>query len=189
MEDPWDEEGTAKRACTDELQRELLQVQDHERVLREVEEITRSTAIETPPLNYTAIRVAMEPGERVFPHDLIRTDNLSLQKLLVVVVYLCDEINELKDIAESKLYGPLVMFGQQPCESSVDEEPRIGAFNPGDREKMIGKFLSTLQELANFVDRCYFVAINLVQQLSALLSPKENLYRSLFSACHLQHVR
>ena len=47
-------------------------------------------------------------------------------------------------------------------------------------EKMIGKFLPLLQDLSNFVDRCYTVATNMVQQLSSLLKDKEHLYRTSF---------
>jgi hypothetical protein len=190
MEDPWDEEGTAKRACNDELQRELLFTQSHENKLREIEGATRPSAFTTEQLNNCPVRLAMEPSERVFPQDLIKTDNLNLQKMLTVFTYLCDEINELKDMAESKLYGPLVVFGQQVCETTVDDDVRTGTFNPGDRERMIGNFLPNLQELCNFIDRCYFVAVNLVQQLAAAFSAKEYFYRSLFNwpACHLQHV-
>ena len=51
---------------------------------------------------------------------------------------------------------------------------------------MIGKFLPLLQELSNFVDRCYTVTTNLVQQLSSLLKDKEHLYRTSFKNAHMQ---
>lgn len=189
LEDPWDEEGTARRACSDQLQKSLLAVQEHERLLRDVEEATRPTPFETPELNYCPIRIGLEPTERVFPHDLIRTENQQLAKVLTVFVYLCDEINELKDMAESKLYGPLVSFGQQPCPVSVEQDGlEDGALPPGSRERMVGRILPTLQELSNFVDRCYFVAVNLVQQVSALLNPKDALYRSVFHSCQLKQA-
>ena len=189
MEDPWDEEGTARRACSDQLQKSLLAVQEHEHMLKGVEEATRATPFETPELNYCPIRIAMEPTERVFPHDLIQTENQQLGKVLTVFVYLCDEINELKDMAESKLYGPLVSFGQKPYPSSVDQEVELDSgFSQGSRERMVGRILPTLQELSNFVDRCYFVSVNLVQQLSALLNPKDALYRSIFHSCQLQQA-
>ena len=131
MEDPWDEEGTAKRACNDELQREVLFTQSHENSLREIESVTRPSAFTTEQLNYCPVRLAMEPSERVFPQDLVKTENLNIQKMLTVFTYLCDEINELKDIAESKLYGPLVVFGQTVCEATVDDEVRTGRTSYG----------------------------------------------------------
>jgi WASH complex subunit 7 len=189
MDDPWDEEGSLRRACSEQLQRALLGVQEHERTLRDVEEATRPMPFATPELNYCPIRLAMEPAERVFPHDLVHTDNQQLGKVLTVFVYLCDEINELKDMAEAKLYGPLVSFGQTPCPASAEEEAaEQGGYPPGARERMVGRVLPTLQELCNFVDRCYFVAVNLVQQMSALLNPKDALYRSVFHSCQLQQL-
>lgn len=189
LEDPWDEEGSARRACSDQLQKTLLAVQEHEKMLRDMEDATRFALLETPELNYFPIRMALEPTERVFPQDLVHTENGQLAKVLTVLVYLCDEVNELKDMAESKLFGSLVIFGSQPCEASVDDEVGGEVFPPGLRERMIGKFLPTLQEVSNFIDRCYFVAVNIVQQLSALLNPKEALYRSVLQTAHLQQVR
>lgn len=158
-------------------------------MLKDVEEATRSTPFETPELNYCPIRIGLEPTERVFPHDLIHSDNQQLAKVMTVFVYLCDEINELKDMAETKLYGPLVSFGQLPCSASVDDEGTDGEVLPaGARERMLGRILPTLQELSNFIDRCYFVAVNLVQQVSALMNPKDALYRSVFHSCQLKQV-
>jgi WASH complex subunit 7 len=51
---------------------------------------------------------------------------------------------------------------------------------------MIGKFLPILQELSNFVERCYAVAMNMVQQLSAIHDGKSSHYKRIFSLTHLQ---
>ncbi len=53
---------------------------------------------------------------------------------------------------------------------------------------MIGKFLPLLQELCNFIDRCYAVTVNLIQQSASLMSPKEALYRSTFNHTHIRPV-
>jgi hypothetical protein len=50
---------------------------------------------------------------------------------------------------------------------------------------MIGQFLPLLQDLSNFIERCYSVSTNIIQQLASLLKPKEHLYRTCFSQIHL----
>lgn len=180
----YEDDIATKRPVDDQIQRTLTFVQEHETMLRKIEEATRIAIAEAPETHYRAIRIAMEPPERVFANDLINTDNELLRKVLTVLVFLCDEIRELKDIAETKIFRSLIMFGQTPITSTQTNETLL----PGDRESMIGKFLPTLQDLSNFVDRCYSVAANLVQQLAALLSPKEHLYRTTFQTAHLTSV-
>ena len=180
----YEDDVSTKRPVDDQVQQCLSFVQEHETILRHIEEATRGAIAEAPETHYRAIRLAMEPPERVFAMDLISTDNELLRKVLTVLVFLCDEIRELRDIAETKIYRSLVMFGQTP----VTSKPTNDAVLPGERESMIGRFLPTLQDLSNFVDRCYSVATNLVQQLAALLSPKEQLYRTTFQSAHLTSV-
>ena len=43
------------------------------------------------------------------PHDF-------LQKVLIVLVFLADEVHELKEIAEERLFPSLVMFGKVPVD-------------------------------------------------------------------------
>jgi WASH complex subunit 7 len=186
MEEAWEEENSARRMLAEQLQKGLLFVQDHEKSFKELDEQTRPhPTLGVPQLNHFPICMAMEPPERVFPLDLMMSDNTSVNKVLTVLVYLCDEINELKEMAETKFYGTLVVFGQRPCEKSPDEDLLDNPFQSGEKERMVGKMLITLQELSNFIDRCYFVAVNLVQQLSALLNAKEPLYRVIFQKCKI----
>ena len=145
--------------------------------------------MDAPETHYRPIRAASEPTERVLSHDLIATENDNMRKILTVLVFNCEEIHDLKDIAETKLYGRINMFGQQPIEVAGDDDSRQSDhYGPGEREKMIGRFLPNLQEISNFIDRCYSVAVNLVQQLSALYDSKHAHYRSTFQSTHLQHV-
>jgi hypothetical protein len=44
--------------------------------------------------------------------------NETFRKSLVVIV-LCDEIRELKDVAEEKFFPPLIMFGRSPVDDSA----------------------------------------------------------------------
>lgn len=160
-------------------------VLEHETVLRELENNTRNEIAETAKSHYLPYSVASQPPERIFPQDLIVTDNDILRKVLIAIAFLCDEIHELQEMAKSKLFGPLIMFGQEPAEYGGDEAVDK---NDGKLERMMGNLLPTLQEISNFVDRCYSVSVNLVQQLSSLLSPKEQLYKSSFRNVHLTQV-
>ena len=49
---------------------------------------------------------------------------------------------------------------------------------PGRKEKMIGAFLPTLLEITNFVKRCNVVCVNIIQQLSAVLSEKNSIFEN-----------
>jgi hypothetical protein len=176
---------SVRRPIEEQLQKSLNFIQEHETLLREIENATLQAMVETPESQYRHIQIATQPPERAFPQDLIITDNDLLHKVLTVLVFLCDEINELNEIAKTKLFAPLLMFGSQPAgAANEDEQEKLD----GKKEKMIGSILPTLQEVSNFIDRCYSVSINMVQQLSSLISGKEQLYRSSFQNVHLEKV-
>lgn len=59
-------------------------------------------------------------------------------------------------------------------------------FKSGEREAILGKFLPVMQEISNFVDRCYALTLNFVQQLGSLFNAKDPVYRSLFSRSHVR---
>ena len=175
---------SVKRPIDDQIQKSLNFAQEHETILREIENATRTAIVNASEGHYRPLRLAAEPPERVFPQDLIVTDSDLLHKVLTVLVFLCDEIHELKEMARGKLFVPLMMFGQHPACADADDEE----VNDGRREKMMGTILPLLQEISNFVDRCYSVSLNLVQQLSSLISGKEQLYRSSFQRVRLDKV-
>ena len=118
--------------------------------------------------------------------------NENLHKMLMVIVFLSDEMKELKEIAEAKFYDPLIMFGNHPMEmesnilerekDNRDRENDFRSIPSGEREKMVGKILPLLQELSNFIDRCYAVVVNVVQQLSSLMNNNNKEGKSLYMA-------
>lgn len=149
-------------------------------MLHSIDNKTRKTISSASNSHDKAIKIATDPIERVLPSDLLLTENGPLKKVLTVLVFLCDEISQLKEIAESRFYRSLVLFGSHAPEvKPSDEDHALG--KPGYKERMIGKFLPFLQELSNFVDRCYNVALNMVQQMSSLMNPKEALHRTTFN--------
>eukprot|EP00602_Paraphysomonas_sp_CaronLab_P007109 CAMPEP_0185031460 /NCGR_PEP_ID=MMETSP1103-20130426/18944_1 /TAXON_ID=36769 /ORGANISM="Paraphysomonas bandaiensis, Strain Caron Lab Isolate" /LENGTH=1209 /DNA_ID=CAMNT_0027566997 /DNA_START=38 /DNA_END=3667 /DNA_ORIENTATION=- len=188
--DQWDstfeDDLSFKKPINDQIQKSLNFAQEHETLLREIENATRMTIVDTPVGHFKPIHIAAEPLERVYAQDLITTDNPLLNKVLTVIVFLCDEINELQDIASIELFRPLIMFGQQPPGVEVDDEEEYK--NDGTVEKSMGAILPHLQKVSNFVDRAYSVSINLVQQLSSLIRDNEQLYRASFQKVHLEKV-
>lgn len=166
---------------------ELLQfVQSHESTLAAIHTSTREALADAPETHYRPIKVALEPKERVLPSDLIMTENNELRKILTVLLFNCDEIHELQLMAESKFYSPLLMFGQQPMELENDPDYIVEPSSTGYAERQIGKLLPTLQELSNFIERCYAVAVNMVQQLSAIHDNRQSHYEKVFSLTHLR---
>jgi WASH complex subunit 7 len=126
------------------------------------------------------ITLLVDAPERVLPQDLVILESTEgcedIQKLLMVLIYLCDEATDLKDSAKTRLFGPLLMFGTQPINLDFSEDE---ALKPGQKEQMIGTFLPLLVELNNFVDRVYEVAVNLVQQLASALAQDSSVYRPI----------
>ena len=191
--DEW--EGTEeyeRRPAEEHLQKSLTFVQEHEVMLKTIEERTRNAIVEVHDSHYRPIKIRANAPERVHPQDLIYTDNEILRKVLSVLVFLCDEVQDLVEIAEHRMYRPLQAFGVAlpvNADNNKDgggEGGDISALlDPGTREKMMGKFLPTLQDLSNFIDRCYTVATNMIQQLSSLLRAREGLYKTTFNNVHL----
>lgn len=58
----------------------------------------------------------------------------------MVLVYLCEEANDLIHVAESTHFPTLTIFGESVSPKG-DQEP-VG---PGDRERNMGKMLYSLQ--------------------------------------------
>jgi WASH complex subunit 7 len=193
--DEWEgAEEYERRPAEEQMQKMLTFVQEHEVMLKTIEERTRNTIVEAYDSHNRAIKVNINTPERVHAQDLIYTDNEILRKVLSVLVFLCDEVQELVDIAEQKMYRPLEVFGVPlPVNADNNKDGDSGSadgglsalMKPGTREKMVGKFMPMLQDLSNFIDRCYTVATNFIQQLSSLLRPKEGLYKSTFKNVHL----
>ena len=181
-----------RRPIEEQIIKSLTFLQEHETFLNEMNKIFSSSSFTSfssssslISLSTSFISIVTQPNERVFSQDLILTDNSLLHKVLTVLIFLCDEINELNEISRKKLFLPLIMFGQQPVGLISEEEQEK---NDGKKEKMIGFILPLLQEISNFIDRCYSVTINVIQQLSSLISGKEQLYRSSFQNVHLEKV-
>jgi hypothetical protein len=195
-------DATTKKPIDEQVQSLFSFIQSHESLLDQINilncrEILQRNVPKTS--NIHTIRFLSENIERVSPLDLLPTSpaiNEQLKKSLIVLIFLGEEIAQLKDIAETKFYRSLNIFGTLPVENydnslSEDDDnpskksltrqtPLINTEYVGVKERMLGHFLPFLQELSNFVERCNLVVLNFVQQLSSLYSANNNLYRVLF---------
>ena len=109
-------DAASKHPADAEVQRALTFLQKHDNQLQGVLDTcgVHSYCGTSSP----SIRIALDPTERVAVLDILNPDetNESLQKAIVIFVFLCDEVHELKEIAEEKFYAPLIMFGRPPVE-------------------------------------------------------------------------
>jgi WASH complex subunit 7 len=193
----FESDALTKKPIDEQIQSIFEFVQQHEKILDKVTEANcESILAKTNETHTTAIQISSEPIEKVLPLDILpETTQDHVRKVLIVLIYLADEVAQLKDIAESKFYHPLVMFGQVPIsvpdvDNGKELANKAAIFTvdfqeTGRKEKMMGRFLPFLQELSNFVERCYSVCLNLIQNLSGLYNAKNPLYRSTFKFAHL----
>jgi hypothetical protein len=170
-----------KRHQEELIQRSLSFVQEHEVILKKINEQTRISIAEASETHYRPIRIAntVDNSDKVTIGDLLYTDNELLRKVLSVLVYLCDEVRELVDIAETRLYRPLQSFGvpiHRNGNTEEEEGPEDDTLQPGDKETQVGHFLPTLQDVCNFTDRCYDLIVNIIQNLASLINNNEALY-------------
>jgi WASH complex subunit 7 len=203
-EGTFEDDLTQKRPVEEHLQMMLTFAQEHETTLKTILSQTRNTMCEASESHYRLIRPAFETLERVYPQDFLYSTDIpevnvqqyaNISKVILTFVYLQDEIHELKNIAETKFYYPLMMFGQLPVyrmqgsnndlDGSKIPMKTSTSLKPGEKELMIGIFLPFLQELSNFVERCYRVAMNLVQQLGVFMNQRELIYKRLFQFTHM----
>ena len=104
----------------------------------------------------------VQPAESLAVADLILGDRSTLDdfdKVTIILATLCDEIHELKRIAEIDFYSALCGFGAS-AEADADA---VGA-------EMLGCGMMLFQEVAAFTTRCRAVCKNLVRQLNTLYS-------------------
>lgn len=159
------------------------------------------------------INIDMQPVDTDHIAKMIHTDNQQLNKVVLVFSVLCSEMKNLGDLAERKFYGPLTMFGHgQNMNLHHDGKEASGNPNNGEgggnsnnnkhstnnnnyniksdesMEKSMGAFLPFLQDLSNFINRCYAVARNTVNQIACLYHERQKLYISTFSKVRLEHV-
>jgi hypothetical protein len=114
MDDTFIDEESQRRPINDQVQAELHFVVAHEESVHS--HLNKNDAIsDVPNSYYKPFKIAKEPRERVVPSDLWAIhENGHLKKILTVLVFLSDEVTDLLDIVDEKVYSPLSMFGSHP---------------------------------------------------------------------------
>lgn len=189
----FESDALTKKPIDEQTQALFEFIQEHEKLLGQINLANcESVLARINESHVNPIRFSFDIEEKVLPQDILaQSMNEQIRKVLIVFTYLSEEIASLKDIAESKFYRPLLMFGQLPLSvPSVENENKITDSSQelsqtGRKERMLGKFLPFLQELSNFIGRCNAVLLNFIQQISALTNQKNPLYRSTFNHTHL----
>lgn len=169
------QEQSHERLIDKEIQQTLVFMQEHEHMLKGIEEILVQPLYSLPNTSHDPVGTHINPPERVFLPDLVTGDNNSvlLRKVVMVFTYLNNEMNDLCIIAEQEFFAQLIIFGESPA--AIPKKMKAG-----EKELYLGRQLPFLQELANFIDRSYAVVVNTVQQLACLYNAKEKLFQSTF---------
>jgi WASH complex subunit 7 len=98
--------------------------------------------------------------------------------------------------ASAKFYPGLTLFGQetaaQDAAAGAENAEVVQLYNngvsEGDIQIQLGKMLPFLQELYQFVQRCYDLLKNTIRQLGALYAKDQKLYQTSFKNVHLRTV-
>ena len=112
---------SSKRQIDAQIQKTLTFIQKHEELLHEKSGSFRLRS--DAKSAFRSIRIAIDPTGRVAVENAIQPNdtNETFRKILIVLVFLCDEIHELKDIAEEKFFPALTMFGRSPVDNGTGE--------------------------------------------------------------------
>ena len=140
-----------RRPIEAQFQHLLNFIQNHEDLLHRIDEKRNNLFEEKTP--YRPIRIALDSPERATLYDMLYADddkNSSVRKSLMVLVFLCDEIHELKEIAEERLFPLLVIFGRSP----LDNEGQILSFRPH-----FHLLLAPLHYLEIFTSECNLLSL------------------------------
>ena len=179
-----------KKSSEEHLQFMLTFVQEHETTLQNVLTNTSNTISKLSESYYFPVSITPPAHlERVYPQDLIplplnaTKNEQNIKKILVVLIFLSDEIIELKSIAEDTFFKPLIMFGQNPPDKNTGITNNNN-YAINERELMLAKILPLLQECCNFIIRCNKILVNFIQQLAILTLNSNKISRNLFISTH-----
>lgn len=106
------------------------------------------------------IAIQWDPVENTTLLELISTDNKVLNKVMTVLAALCSEMKELCHEAKSRFHDALLFYGEGSLSSNSVPD--------GESQVAVGRMIGLMQDLSCHVSRCYLVAKNVIQQMSAL---------------------
>eukprot|EP00795_Rhopilema_esculentum_P002023 gene2023-17584_t len=143
-----------------QVQKKYLRfLNDYASQLKAVEDALDDTVGDAWDFTLDPISLQALPCEQAKLLELIKTDNKVFNKVITVLAALCCEMQELKHEAETKYYAPLLLYEESLEECSLEE---------GEAQIKIGRMLSFLKDVSNFVQRSYEVVKNVLLQLASL---------------------
>lgn len=111
--------------------------------------------------------------------DLVMiTDNSVFSKIVAVLAFDCIEVDRFRQLARTKFYPRLLVFGLRPSGEDVPAE--------GELQKSFAKSLSFFNDLVEFIGGLRSLISNLVKQLESIY--RNDAPRSYFLSCHLRTV-
>ena len=179
-------EDTASTLSTEHLRAMKQFTTEYSGQLREAEENIAGGVSEVWDCDRDPIGLLTQPYEAKKIQDLFSSDNKPFDKVMTVFAFLCWEVHELRQIAVEKFFAPLSLFGEVPDEdedavctllrghflwTQVFGLPRsrgvLVQAEPSDSDffLQVGRLMSTLQDLKNFLKRCNDVGKNMMQQV------------------------
>lgn len=157
-------------------------VQEYGQQLAQVRETLSANDSEAWEMENDIINLATFPQDTGQVIQMIQTENSSFNKVCLVFSVLLCEIRELVQLAETKFFGGLTMFGHRVQAGEEKGE------KPETAEVQMGAFLPFLTDLQNYVKRVNGVGRNLVNQLACLYHDRQRLYITTFKHVHLECV-
>lgn len=113
--------------------------------------------------------IQVAPYESIDLVDLVKTENRGLNKVILVLSSLCEEVYHLKSQLFESFIPPILMYGER---SDCDNLAK------GEAQLMIGRMLPLLQEIRCFITRSQEVAKQIIHQLDILYG-HENVAQSI----------
>lgn len=119
---------------------------------------------------YFKPRLRCQFTERTEIACLLRTcGNMELNRILMVLAGLCQEMNDLAIIGLDKFIYPLVLYGEE-SRLKAAPKPSLSNESSGSELVMVSKLLPVLFDLLCFLRRCHEVVRNLTLQMQELFT-------------------
>ena len=153
------DDGTTKLMGEVQLKKYGRFLDEYASHLKALEDALGESASDSWDFTLDPISLQIIPYEQTKLLELVDTDNEVFNKVITVLAALCCELKELSYEAKSKFYPPLLLYDEGLSDANLQE---------GEGQVYIGRMLSLLQDIANFVQRSYEVVIHVVHQLGSM---------------------
>ncbi|XP_057296069.1 WASH complex subunit 4-like isoform X2 [Hydractinia symbiolongicarpus] len=153
------DDGTTKMVGEIQLKKYGKFLNEYASQLKAIEDALDEAAGDSWDFTLDPIELQILPYEQSNLLELIKTDNKVLNKVITVVAVLCCECKLLVHEAKTKYFPPLLLYDEGLGEKTLEE---------GEPQLYLGRMLSVLQDISNFVQRSYEVIQHIVHQLASM---------------------